>query len=412
MPVPISTTELIAEPQTAIPAEKSPSPTTPAPAAGTTGKGFSLHQFKVLLERNWELKFMDRGQTLLLFLQAPVVALLVAFMATQPNQVETLFMAIFAALWFGCSNAVREIVDEQTVYRRERQTGLKIPSYILSKLAVLSFVALAQCVSVVVILLAVHRALALSLPEAVCATVIMFLVALNGTLIGLLISSLVASPEKALSLFPLVLIPELLLCGLFLPVNQIQTIIPITVEDLLEGKMFAQPEARAKARQMLNSSSSQISPEEAAAQATAKQGESAHEVAGAAAPSEKVKKALHKYTPAPVAGMPTFARWLSALAISRWGLEALADLCLHGSHSIQDSAYKIINTVSISLHPDDVEKLEKGLEAPPEAFAASGAFPLPSRFWKDKGPYLAIMASFALLTLIAILVVMKRKDVT
>jgi ABC-type multidrug transport system ATPase subunit/pSer/pThr/pTyr-binding forkhead associated (FHA) protein len=399
--------ELIAEPQTAIPAKESPSPAVPAPAAGAGGKGFSLHQFKVLLERNWELKFKDRGQTLLLFLQAPIVALLVALMASKPNQVETLFMAMFAALWFGCSNAVREIVDEQTVYRRERQTGLKIPSYILSKLAVLCFVGLAQCVSVVVVLLGVNRALSLSIPEAVGAIVIMFLVAVNGTLIGLLISSLVSSPEKALSLFPLVLIPELLLCGLFLPVNQIRTIIPISVEDIYEGKMFAQPEAQAKARQMINAPAGQASPEEAAA----KQGELAHQIAGAVAPSEKVEKALHKYTPAPVAGMPTFARWLSALAVSRWGLEALADLCLHGRHSTQPYAYVIVNTVSITLHPDDVKELEKGLEAPPEAFAVSGAFPLPSSFWKDKGPYLAIMAGMAVLMVIAILVVMKRKDV-
>jgi ABC-type multidrug transport system ATPase subunit len=403
--------ELIAQPQTAIPSEKSPSPATPAPAAGTGGKGFSLRQFKVLLQRNWELKFVDRGQTLLLFLQAPIVALLVALMASAPNQVQTLFMAMFAALWFGCSNAVREIVDEQTVYRRERQTGLKIPSYILSKLAVLSFVALAQCVSVVVILLAVNRALDLSLPEVVAAIGILFLVALNGTLIGLFISSLVSSPEKALSLFPLVLIPELLLCGLFLPVNQIHPIIPVTLEELFEEKMFAQPEAQAKARQMLNAPASRASPEEAA-QARAKQGEFAHQVAVAVAPSEKVQKKLQKYTPAPVAGMPTFARWLSVLAISRWGLEALSDLCLHGSHSTQDYAYQIVNTVSISLHPDDVGKLEKGLEAPSEAFAASRAFPLPSRFWRDKGPYLAIMTGFALLMVIAILVVMKRKDVS
>jgi Tfp pilus assembly protein FimV len=173
--------------------------------------------------------------------------------------------------------------------------------------------------------------------------------------------------------------------------------------------MFAQPEAKAKARQMVNAPAGQVSAEEAAAQATAKQGEFAHQIAGAVGPSEKVQKALHKYTPAPHAGMPTFARWLSALAVARWGLEALADLCLHGRHSVQDYAYKIVNTVSISLHPDDVEKLEKGLESPA---AASGAFPLPSRFWKDKGPYLAIMASFAVLMVIAILVVMKRKDVS
>jgi ABC-2 type transport system permease protein len=79
----------------------------------------------------------------------------------------------------------------------------------------------------------------LSLPEAVGAIGIMFLVAVNGTLIGLLISSLVSTPEKALALFPLVLIPELLLCGLFLPVNQIRTILPITVGEVVEGKLFA-----------------------------------------------------------------------------------------------------------------------------------------------------------------------------
>ena len=194
--------DLVTEPQKAIPAEKTASPAASAAPGGTKAKGFSLHQFKVLLKRNWELKFNDRNQTLLLFLQAPIVALLVALMAGGPNQVQTLFMAMFAALWFGCSNAVREIVDEQSVYRRERQTGLKIPSYVLSKLAVLSFVALVQCISVVVILLAIKGALVLSLPEVAGAVGILLLVAVNGTLIGLLISSLVSSPEKALSLFP------------------------------------------------------------------------------------------------------------------------------------------------------------------------------------------------------------------
>jgi len=397
--------ELIAEPQKAMPAEAGPSPATPAPAAHT--QGFSLRQFKVLLERSWELKFADRAQTLLLFGQAPAVALLVGLMAASPIQVQTLFMAVFAALWFGCSNAVREIVDEQSVYRRERQTGLKIPSYVLSKLAVLSFMALAQCVSVVIILLAVHRALALNIPEAVGAIGILFLVAVNGTLIGLLISSLVSSPEKALTVFPLVLIPELLLCGLLLPVHPIRTIIPITVGDLFEGRMFAQPEVKDTAQQKFNTHGRAASPDQAAA----KQEDLAHQVVAAVGPSHKVQDALQRYTPVPAAGMPTLVQWLSVLAVSRWGLEALSDLCLHGRHSLQDYAYNIVNAVSISLHPHDVEKLEKGLEAPPEAFAASGAFPLPARFWKDKGPYLAILLSNALILTIAILVAMKRKDV-
>ncbi len=411
-------TELIAEPMKAAVAEKTAAPAAPAAAPRPKAKGFGLNQLAVLMRRNWELKFGDRGQTLLLFLQAPIVALLVALMADAPNQVQTVFMAMFAALWFGCSSAVREIVDEQTIYRRERQTGLKIPSYILSKLAILSLIALVQCVSVIIILMAVRRALVLSLPEVLAAIGIMFLVAVNGAIIGLLISALVRTPEMALTIFPLVMIPELLLCGLFLPVRPVQTIIPITVEQLFEGKMFAQPEAKAKARDMLNPPAAQAAPAaapaaaEQTAEATAKQGDFAHQVVGAVAPSPGVEKVIHKYTPAPAAGMPTFARWLSALTVSRWGLEALADLCLHGSHSTQDYAYKIVNAVAISLHPNDVPKLEQGLEAPAEAFAASGAFPLPSRFWKDKGPYLGILVGYAVVMVLIILVVMKRKDVS
>jgi hypothetical protein len=333
-------------------------------------------------------------------------------MASGPNQVQTIFMAMFSSLWFGCSNAVREIVDEQTIYRRERQTGLKIPSYILSKLAVLSFVAFVQCFSVVLICLFVNHAFSLSLPEAGAAILIMFLVAVNGSLVGLLISSLVATPEKALTLFPLVLIPELLLCGLFLPVRPIQTIIPITVEQLFEGKLFAQPEAKAKAQQLMNPPAGAANPATAdeAATAGAQKGQFAHQVAGAMEPSAKTMKIFHKYTPAPIDGMGTPIRLFSALAISRWGLEALSDLCVHGHHSTQDYAYKIINTITISLHPDDVARLEDGLEEPAEAFAASGAFPLPSKFLRDKGPYLFIMTGYALLMLVLILIIMKRKD--
>ena len=127
------------------------------------------------------------------------------------------------------------------------------------------------------------------------------------------------------------------------------------------------------------------------------------------APSESVKQAFHKYTPAPVEGMPTAARWLSA--VSRWGMEALADLCIHGRHSMQDSAYKIINTIYISFHPSDLSKLEQGLEAPPEEFSKPGTFPLPAHFWQDEGPYLGVLAGFALVMTWVVLILMKRKDV-
>ena len=412
---------LVVEPQRAIPADQVMASGAPSVAPPPQARGFSLRQFTTLLQRTWELKFSDRAQSILLFGQAPLVALLVALMASGPNQVQTIFMAMFSSLWFGCSNAVREIVDEQTIYRRERQTGLKIPSYILSKLTILSFVAFVQCFSVVLICLFVNHALSLSLPEAGAAILIMFLVAVNGSLIGLLISSLVSTPEKALTLFPLILIPELLLCGLFLPVRPIQTIIPVTMEQLMGGKMFAPPDAKAKVEKILQpckgvaypvsapsgpaEEGANPAPSGGAGAEEAAQGHFAHQVAGAMTPSDEVMNCFHRFTPAPVDGMATPIRLFSTLAISRWGLEALSDLCVHGAHSTQDYAYKILNTVTISLHPDDVSSLEHGLEDP------AGTIPLASNFLKDKGPYLGILAGYASLMLVIILVVMKRKDI-
>lgn len=412
--------ELIVDPlQKALGQGGSTGTSTAPPASAQEEQGFSLLQFKVLARRNWELKFGDRAQTVLLFLQAPLVALLVAFMASNANQVQTLFMAMFSALWFGCSNAVREIVDEQSIYRRERQTGLKIPSYVFSKLALLSFVALVQCVSVIVILLLVNHALDLSPPEILGALGIMFLVAVNGSLIGLTISAMVKSPDKALTLFPLVLIPELLLSGLFLPVNKIQTLIHLNVEQVLEGKLFAQPEAKRQVERMTNPPSPPAGTPAASSGASsgaagaAEKGEFAHQVVGAIAPSVETQKVFHRFTPAPMEGMPPAVRWISTLAISRWGMEALADICIHGPHSTQDSAYKIINTVYISLHhPDDEERLKQGLDAPASEYLKAGAFPLPSHFWLDKGPYLGILAGYLVLMLVIVLVLMKRKDVS
>src|SRR4029077_15824145 len=54
------------------------------------------------------------------------------------------FLAI-AALWVGASNAAREIVSEQAIYRRERMVNLSIVNYVMSKFTLLSLLCIVQC---------------------------------------------------------------------------------------------------------------------------------------------------------------------------------------------------------------------------------------------------------------------------
>src|SRR5207253_3265752 len=104
-------------------------------------------------------------------------------------------------LWFGCSTAVREIVDEQVIYRRERRSELTIPSYVGSKLIYLALVAAAQSLAFIAVL----TIMGAQQSHFLVVSLIMWIMSLEGSLIGLLISSVVSTPEKALRLFPLAL---------------------------------------------------------------------------------------------------------------------------------------------------------------------------------------------------------------
>ena len=121
-----------------------------------------------------------------------------------------LFILVIAAIWLGCSNAAREIVSEQSIYRRERMVNLKIPSYLFSKVTVLMMLCIVQC-----LILTGISVPALQM-EATFAGMflLLLLTSMQSLLLGLLISSFVSTTEAAMGLIPLVLIPQVILGGL------------------------------------------------------------------------------------------------------------------------------------------------------------------------------------------------------
>ena len=130
-----------------------------------------------------------------------------------------IFFLAIAALWFGTSNAAREIVAEQAIYRRERMVNLSIVNYVMSKFTLLTLLCVVQCT---VLLTIVFLSLGLgeySFLSYVTMLAFMILTAMCAASIGLLISSLVTSSEAAMALTPIALIPQVVLGGRMVPMT-------------------------------------------------------------------------------------------------------------------------------------------------------------------------------------------------
>ncbi len=194
-------------------------------------KGFLFSQWLTLSRRGLAIKAADRWNTLILLAQAPIIGTLIAAvfasqvtgkeaaaapLPTSNSLAMTLFLLVLSAIWFGCSNAVRDIVGEAAIYRRERMVGLSIGSYIASKFTVLAGLCVVQCA---VLLGLVAWACEFQGSRAAMFALVLVLSTV-GVAIGLAISALARTTEVAIAMLPIVLLPMVILAGLMLPVHK------------------------------------------------------------------------------------------------------------------------------------------------------------------------------------------------
>jgi len=315
-------------------------------------KRSSWRQLATLVRRQFTLKFKEKSTVAALLLPPVLIALLMGLLKHGPNEPKTLFMIVVVALWFGCSSSVREIVDELPILRRERQRDLKLRSYLGSKLVYLALISGGQAGLLVVTL----RFMDAIQGHLFQAWLLGWILTLNGALIGLVISALCSTAEKALYIFPLTMIPQLLLAGLLIPTA---TIAPFTPVLSPTGQLLAVQDF----------------------------------------PKSRTMDSV-------------LANGISPLMVSRWGLEGLSDLYLHDSNegnSVREPyTYELLSTVSITLHPNDSADAREELERALVANHNGGVWapdPQTGAFWE----YGAILSCFALLFVGAVGAALKKK---
>jgi hypothetical protein len=226
-----------------------------------------FQQLKLLMSRYWKVKVRDRANAVIMFAQAPIIGIMLSFvfagqkeavpfwclgalqelgkkvqsssgstdllarMLPTKDNTAAMFFVVVSAVWFGTSNAAREIVTERAVYLRERMVNLSLVNYVFSKYIILSLICILQCtllLGIVFFTLGFNGGVTAFLMELV----VMIAVSMNAAALGLLLSTVVTSAEAAMALTPIALIPQVVLGGLM---------VPMTTNPMLKPLMYVMP---------------------------------------------------------------------------------------------------------------------------------------------------------------------------
>ena len=181
----------------------------------------ALKQFAIFLHRNIKTKITNVQYLSITLSIAPLLAVICALLTrfsppegysvmNNKNLVSYFFMAVIVATFTGMSGSAEEIIKDRALLKRERFLNLSYGSYIWSKIIYMAGVSLVQTLLFIVVgntIMGLHGLF-------FTWWLILFLTALLASLTGLLLSQCLNSVVAIYICIPLLLIPQILLCGL------------------------------------------------------------------------------------------------------------------------------------------------------------------------------------------------------
>jgi ABC-type multidrug transport system ATPase subunit len=182
----------------------------------------NLSQYFWLVERYFKIKTSDKKNFIWLIGQAIIIPCLISILYDSFS-ISVCFFIVISSLWFGTNNSVREIISEEKIFKRERMFNQKIYTYLLSKLTVLTFISIIQ--SFLFTLILYYRfnlkdsLIPMNEPKLFFLWII--LLSIIASLLGLVLSAFVKSTEKAMTILPLTLLPQILFAGIIVPIKSI-----------------------------------------------------------------------------------------------------------------------------------------------------------------------------------------------
>ena len=181
----------------------------------------AFKQFLIFLRRNFRTKITNVQYLCITLLEAPLLAVVCALLTRyappegytvmdNKNLVSYFFMAVIVATFIGMSGSAEEIIKDRALLKRESFLNLSCGSYISSKIVYMAGVSLLQTLLFILIgnyIMGLHGLF-------LTWWIILFVTALLSSLMGLLLSQCLNSVVAIYITIPILLIPQILLCGL------------------------------------------------------------------------------------------------------------------------------------------------------------------------------------------------------
>jgi hypothetical protein len=177
-------------------------------------------QLRTLLRRAFLSKLRNRGNLVVTIGFAPLLALFIGAILRYSDSGQYdfasayhiptyLFLTLIVAMFLGLTNSADDIIRDRAVLQRERNLNVRLSYYVFSKTVSLGVFALLQCILFLLIgnfILGIRGMFWSDLA-------IVFMTAMSGVSLGLVVSSLVADPKTAANIVPFVLIPQIVMGG-------------------------------------------------------------------------------------------------------------------------------------------------------------------------------------------------------
>ena len=198
-----------------------PAPNVSAVPPSDQKKPGAFKQFLIFLRRNIRTKITNVQYLCITLLEAPLLAIVCSLLTrfappegysvmNNKNLVSYFFMAVIVATFIGMSGSAEEIIKDRALLKREKFLRLSYGSYIWSKIIYMAGISLIQTFLFIAIgnyIMGLHGLFT-------TWWLILFVTSFLASLTGLLLSQCLSSVVAIYISIPILLIPQILLCGL------------------------------------------------------------------------------------------------------------------------------------------------------------------------------------------------------